>query len=176
MRHIRSVSLTVLGVLLCVVGQARASVAWSVAGNSCVPIETAIQYNRYSIVSATIKHSTNNVDTVTAMCAVSHSSTTNANQIHVRYHDTDDTTAATYVQAQFIKMARSSGTVTTIVGFNSNSDCVSCAGTAVEEYKAFSSHTFDFDTYAYYVRIDLDRGSTSDGASLSSVVLEYIVG
>lgn len=169
MMNVSKFANTCVAVLVLIIGAnvAHAGQVWGSSSGSCMPGDPAIQNNRYTIQSGKVSHTSTNVDLITLYCAV-HSGGF-ASHLWVSYRDSDGTGANTFVDAQFIKMNRTTGALTTIGTFLSSS--FSSTGFA-QNFISFPVEFFDASTYVYYVRIDMDRGSTSDTAIWYSASLE----
>jgi hypothetical protein len=147
---------------------------------SCVPGNNAIQFDRYSIQSGKIFHTASNTDLVTVYCPINIYMIPGlplftANHMKITYKDSDGTGEFTSVVAHLIKMDQY-GAITVLTTFTSNA----YADVGIVQ----KTHTFptvimdplkhglvDSFAYTYYVRVDMDRGSTADSALFHGVTV-----
>lgn len=151
--------------------RAGADTLWSKAGAGCVVGDPGIQGNRYTIVAGSVGNNGSNVAVVTLYCPVETLMGDNATSLSLTYNDstnTDPTNHVNNVRAQLVRMAHSDGSIGNISGASLNSDSGS---TGSHQISVTFTHTFDFDLYNYYVRIDFDRDTTSDTATFYGVAL-----
>jgi hypothetical protein len=140
----------------------------SIPANSCVPGDTTIEFDRHSIVSANVQHKGTGIDQITMYCFVPEGGFSSGDRILIRYQDST-ATAGNFVHATYYRLAYSSGTLTQIVQLDTDMDC---SGTSERTCnKSYSAHNQDHATYGYYVRIDIDRSSSSNTEKISFVLI-----
>jgi hypothetical protein len=154
----------ILGPLLVVTALSISSPAfaanyWSSPAAGCVPGDPAIQNNRYSIQAGHVYHAGTNIDLISFYCPVQYNpgATAGANTLFLTFID-NSTTAGNYVTAQLIKMDRSNGSLTTVATVTSEDWDPNAS---VQQQSIGFSDSLDFTTYVFYVRVDMDRSSTS---------------
>lgn len=141
-----------------------ATTYWSMVAAGCTPGDPAIQNNRYQIQSGHVAHAGTNVDVISLYCPVTAldpgevAASGEPTQVTMTFQD-ESTSVGDNITAQLIRMTRTSGALTTIATLDS--DSTDGMGTGVQKQAASYTHTFDFTTYVYYVRIDIDRAGTS---------------
>lgn len=143
---------------------------WSSTGGGCVPIDTAIQGNRYSIGAGGLKFYSTYTGQFTAVCPIKRNTGTShqPNSMWLSYQD-NNSLSTTKVEVKLEKMSLANGAITQI-GSILSSQSGSTGDGRVWEY---FTHTFDWENYAYFIYVDIYRATTSDSAILYAVTLDY---
>lgn len=185
MRTIMLVTVVVCG--FTALGLARDAVAsptemyWSSDGAGCIPVDTAIQANQYSIGAGAMKMSASYAGTFVVLCPV-HRNSGAANQPNTFMITVQDSDFLYYVvadvHARLYKMSLANGATTLLADVQSSFASVQCDGvtpTGPGDYNVCASftHTFDWENNAYFVYVTMYRQTTSDSAILYSVGLGH---
>jgi len=93
-------------------------------------------------------------------------------RLYVTYKDPDATGTASQVKVFLKRISRSSGSLSTIATFNSNS----FTGTGTQEKYVSVSTTWDFATYYYFLEIYLGRTSTTSDVRAYAFSLQQYFG
>jgi hypothetical protein len=149
---------------------------WSINASSCVPDNTAIQANRYLNTAGSTKFQSAATGTITLYCPIAFSGNLSSpGTLEILYAD-DDNTAGNNVAAQYIKMNKTTGTLTTIVTTDTDQSsppastfCTQSLGPNI--CRNTFTDTVSTSTNFYYVRIDISRNSTSANEILFGVRL-----
>jgi hypothetical protein len=159
---------------MCVASAAHAENAWSIVATGCVPDSATIKSDRYSGILTSVRHATGNIDLITLLCPIPrfNSSTTHWN-LKLKYQDTTGTDPAAYVAAKLFRegigVAAGPQTLAT-----ANSNASAITGVNVVSSPVFI-HTFNFENFIYWVRIELDRTvSTGQVVTAYQVILDGI--
>jgi hypothetical protein len=190
----RSTMLTsALGLFLVASAATRADARWwSASGASCAVGDPAIQGNRYTIGAGCVKHRAGANGLITLYCAVNpgiggleymnlstaedhayvtRAGCTNGYVFRQTYADSDGAGAEASVRTQLIRMVKGNGDIYAVGGaaLDSNGSGATVSTSLATPF----DHTFDFQDFYYYVRVDLDRtaGSTKS-AIFYGVALE----
>jgi hypothetical protein len=157
---------------VCLASGAQAEVAWSIPGSGCVPTDVTTKFDRNKDGNASVQHAPNNVDLIILTCPIPRftSGTTNWS-LRLTYRDSTGTRpAVAFVRARLYRMPFGSATPgTPLATANSNSSSITTLNTVDS---ALFPQTFDFDTYIYWVRVDLNRAATNQTVIFHSVWLE----
>ncbi|NVB84736.1 MAG: hypothetical protein HOV81_40575 [Kofleriaceae bacterium] len=147
-------------------GQANAG-TWTIPAAGCVPGDPAIQANRYLVTGGSVKHQSTATGVITLYCPITFATllTTGTLTFVVTFADSDGFSTAANVTAQLIKLNSSNGVLTSI-GSSLSSDAMA-ATTGGTMTTAFP-HTIVANDY-YYVRVDINRTTTSQGATFFGV-------
>jgi len=143
---------------------------WSAVGSTCAPDNDA-PYTRYEVArsSGYIEHSTNITGGLYFTCNVttpvdSYPGEPDWNRLYLTFKDPD---ANGLVEARLYRKNLSNGTATAMATVTSTN------GTGVRSTYVDVSG-FDFDTYAYFVRVRIYRSVASSDQEFHVVSLEYI--
>ncbi|MBA3406089.1 MAG: hypothetical protein H0U13_15640 [Gemmatimonadaceae bacterium] len=131
-------------------------------GASCVASDVAIQADSYLVTAGTVKHKGTNTDLIVLHCAIPQvidAPTT----LELLYQDSTGI-AGTDVTVSYMKMHKSTGAVSTIS--SQSSSCASCTATTGTPLSAGRGiiDTYDPGNYRYYMKVELDRSTSSDTA------------
>jgi len=169
-------ALTAAVVLLGAAHKAEARlVFWAVNAASCIPGDPAIQGNRYTIGAGSVFNSSTNTSLITLYCPMAPISwalgavdltTCVPNSLDVTYIDSDGTSTGTFVDAQIINMDESDGSIWTVATFLSDN----FPDTTVTQHSVTFTGGFIF-TPSAYVRIDMQRSSTSQNSQIYQVAI-----
>jgi hypothetical protein len=167
MTMIRSLALLAA---MCFAGAAQAQNMWSMPAGGCTPDSATILANRHSVSFASVKHATGNVDSIVLLCPISRFvSSTTSWKLKLTYRDTTGTDPGAFVRAQIMGNAIGTPGSFNLAVVNSNSS----ASTAVSTVSSAAfTHTFNFETNVYFVRLDLDRSLDPQNVIAYSVVLD----
>jgi hypothetical protein len=142
---------------------------WSTSGSVCEPgVESA---GLYTLSGAKFLFSGTNTGEIKARCQVTNPMDSGVppwSTMVVGYQDPDGTGINYQVTAQLIRVDKSSGASTIIKTFSSNS----FVGTGATSHNVSFTHTFDFDSNAYYVTLTLDRVDSSNNPAFWFVQLK----
>jgi hypothetical protein len=133
---------------------------WSAVATSCTAVDSAIQNNRYTGSLTGVAHAGTNIDVITLICPI-HSFRLAPNvgdTLQLTFQD-NTTTAGNNVVATLWRTSKTTASSTAIVSLDS--DLYDGAGTGVQSRTAAFTHTFDFETYFYFVRVELERSSSA---------------
>lgn len=152
--------------------EANAATYWSAISTGCIPDAASIQANRYASSSdSVIKHRGTNVQRIVLICSVSPNDQGQApNVLTMTYRDSTATGAKAYVRAQLISVSRASGARVVVTTVSSNSSSVSSVSQLTS---APFSHVLDFNTSYYFVKIEMDRSTSSQTVSTVGVALDF---
>jgi hypothetical protein len=157
-----------LATLFAATGVAHAELGASAA--SCTVGDPAIQANRYLITGGSISYQTAATGVITIYCRIQGTWVSSPSTFHVTYADTDGTGTNANLTAQIIRMSRSTGTLTTVTTqINSNSFGTTSGS---EMTQSLSGVTWDFTNNYYYIRVDLNRSTTSSFSTLFGFALD----
>jgi hypothetical protein len=156
MRSFRVCSLLVVAVFIAGTGVAHAGRSSSMAA-TCSVGDPAIHGNLYTIASGSVRHQTGKTGVITLYCAISPTITVGGGTHggwFMTFVDPDGDGRKYYIESQIIRCDQS-GHVTPVSGvLSSNSSTSNYAEQGL-------THTYDFDNYYYYVRINLFRADTA---------------
>jgi hypothetical protein len=165
-------AMTVLGlaflafVSLAVPAQAE---LWSTPGGGCVPTESTTKFDRHKVGIGSIQHAPTNVDLITLLCPVAPFTNANTNwNLFINYQDSTGTSPSAFIRARLYRMSFQSNIPVLMATVNSNSSPVT---TPQFLSSPMFTHTFQSDANVYWVRVDIDRSSTSEKVVLHSVVI-----
>ncbi len=144
---------------------------WSAVGSTCVPDDDA-PYTRYEVWASSgyIEFKSNVMGDIYFTCNVttpidSYPDEPDWNTLYLTFKDPD---ANGYVQAKLYRKNLATGAVGTLATVNSTD------GTGVRQaYVSVSG--FDFDNYAYFVRIRMNRTNTSSDQEFHIVRLQFVL-
>jgi hypothetical protein len=157
----------ILAAVICFATSAQAHFV-NVPASACMPDSMAIRFNRYVTMNAAVRHAPGNVDKITLICPITNFFNSNTNwTLMLTYLDSTGALAAAYVRAYLFAMAFGTATPDIITNVNSNSS----SDTTVNAVSRNFTHTFDFDNYTYWVRIELDRTEATQVVIAYSVAL-----
>jgi hypothetical protein len=163
---------TVMGMLLgslFLISHSASAATWSSAGSVCEPgVESA---GLYTFNGAKFLFSGTNTGEIKSRCAVINPMDSGVpawNTMVVGYQDPDGTGIDYQVVAQLVRVDKSTGVGTIIKTFSSNS----FTSTGATSHSVTFTHTFDFDSNAYYVTLTLDRVDSSNNPAFWFVQLK----
>ena len=142
---------------------------WSASASVCQPSERSA--GLYQFDGSHFSFSGSNTGEILARCHVTNLMDSGApawNTMVVGYKDPDGTGIDYQVTAQLSRVDKASGSSTILKTFSSNS-FVDKGNTS---HNTSFTHTFDFDNYAYFVTLTLDRVNTSDKSAVWFVQLK----
>jgi hypothetical protein len=156
--------------ILCLAGGAQAEVFWSTVGSNCVPDDAKTRLNRHRINSASVQHAPDNVDLITLNCPVTKFETPLSSfNIGVTYRDSTGIGTSAFIRARLFRLDNASITPVLVGQFNSNDFGVT--GSTHRLSPEFI-HPFEFSTNNYWIRVEIDRSSTSQTVIFHSVLLD----
>ena len=157
-------------------GRADAAI-WNINGASCTPGDPAIQNNRYFITAGSVNYPSTATGLVTLYCPIQPQFLLAAcfsgnvplnNLLYLTYTDADGTGTDTSVTAQVIRLSVANGGLSTVTSaLSSNSSSVTTPNKVTLSFAG----TFDPTNFYYYVRVDLNRSTTSHIATFYGVGL-----
>ncbi|HET7680807.1 MAG TPA: hypothetical protein VFK79_11830 [Xanthobacteraceae bacterium] len=154
---------------LCAPTAAQAQYLWSTTANLCVPDATTTRFNRHNVGAASVQHAAGNVDLIVLNCPISPFNTDAHPSWFLRtsYQDSTGTNATAFIRARLYRMASTESSPTLLVIANSNSLTDTGFGWMNKQF----FHIFDFSNYTYWVRVELDRSTTSQVVIFYSLAL-----
>jgi hypothetical protein len=143
---------------------------WSTIATACTPDNISIQNDRYkSATDNFVTPQTPKIDPVVLICGVSPNTGAPApNAFIMTYLDATGTTTTASVQAHLIRVNRTTGGRSVITSLNSNNN----SDTGVTIASTFFTHTLKFESFYYYVRIEMDRNATTQTIRAIGVALD----
>jgi hypothetical protein len=145
---------------------------WSITASSCVPDAESIRLDRYTTAGPTVAHRDANVDLIQLMCNISDPPFQGGDwDLVITYRDSTGTGTGARLIGRLLRVSRLTGVQNAVVTFNSNN---TAATTMVKGSIGFT-HTFDFDTYYYYVLLQLDRTTAAEIVQVVGVAIEPII-
>lgn len=164
------IRLLVIIAAICFAGVAEAQNNFSTPASACTPTNVTIKFDRHLVGPAWVRHATGNVDQIILMCPMArfNSGTTNWN-LKLTYVDSTGGSTTAFARAYLYRMAIGSATPVLLALASSDSSGVTGVNTVSSPTFA---HTFDFEANIYWVRVDLDRSSTSENVIAHAVYLD----
>lgn len=166
--------LRIISVLFAVglTGAAEAQVAvWSTAASACVPSEVTTKLNRHKLGVASVQHVASNVDQIVLTCpSMAEFSTTGLDSLRLRitYLDSTGPSVSAFVRARLFGMVMDTNDPVLLAVVNSNTSSMTTLNSLDS---GLITHNFNFTQNTYWVRLDMDRSSTSETVILHSVFL-----
>ena len=151
---------------------AQAQVPWSMPGSTCVPDQATIESNRHKVSLASVQHDGSNVDRITLNCPVANfSSAIGFWVLNINYRDSTGVGTRAFVRAELYRQNLFTDPtlpvlLTTVTSDSSTSTTNNLVGSST------LTHTFDFNSNTYWVRIEMDRSSNAETVKLYSVFIE----
>lgn len=157
--------------VLASVNVAHAEVFWSMVASACLPEAKAIQSNLYiNPTDFSVGLAAGKTKPVVLICPVERKSgPLMPDSLGLSYKDSTGTGTGASVKATLVSVDRASGARATITEVSSNSG--SGAGPAYVATIPFV-HPIQFDSYDYYVRLDIARSATGQDVRAIGVSLE----
>jgi hypothetical protein len=153
---------------LCIPTVAKSETPWSSPGSACVPDHATIANNRAVVGPALVRHANNNVDKIVLNCAIQAFNLADTDwALMLDYEDSTGAGEGAMVRGRLYKMALGGGDPEPVATKNSNSEPIVTRNLMAQPFE----HTFDFDTYVYWVRVELDRNTTNQTVILHAVSL-----
>ncbi len=168
-----------IGALIAVTALSPATTAlavnhyWSMNASGCTPDNTPIQSNLYNVSSGAVQPAASNPSTAIDLnCPTKHNSgATNPTQLCISaYNDgTVYTLSGNYV-GTFYRKNRSTGTLTSTGTVDMDAD----GNSGLDQFACGStfSHTLDWNTYFYYVKVTVTPNVSTSGMSFRGIVLQ----
>jgi hypothetical protein len=156
---------------LCLVqaAQAQPAVQFSSAASACVPDHATIRDDRAQIGNPSVRHAAGIVDPVVLTCAIPPFTSAETEWgLGITYLDSTGAGTSANVRARLYRMQLDGAAPDLLITANSNAS----ASTMLHTLEAHFTHTFNFDTHLYWVRLELDRSAASQNVILYSVFLE----
>lgn len=128
--------------------------SWQKIAATCFPADPAIQGNLYTVVAGSVGNNGSNTSQITLYCPVSWSSPFASGtswSLDIGFEDSNGN-GVSGVQAELFKMAHSNGNITSVATASSDGH-----GLGLTAWGEPFTHTFDFNNYYYYVKLDIDR-------------------
>ena len=118
----------------------------------------------------TVKFASNKTGDIVLYCPVSYKLPFTPSILGLVYYD-DSPASGNHVTAQFIKMAMDTGLITSIVTIDSDHGPGTSGGNANHVAHEFKDN-YDPTNFAYYIRIDIVRNSTTANETAYGVALQ----
>jgi hypothetical protein len=161
--------------------KASAENYWSYVPGSCTPIESSVQNDRYTLQIESdgfgndwlsMIHKGTNIDIIQMYCQLPNkdAGATHPNVMKFTFKD-ESTTAGNYVQVVLYRLYKPTGQLLQVKTMNS--DSWDGAGTGTLFISSNFTHTFDFESYSYFVVATMDRSSSSIVPRFYQVSLDY---
>jgi hypothetical protein len=148
---------------------AEAQVVWSTPGSGCVPSDATTKFDRSRDGTASVQHAAGNVDLIVLTCPIPrHNSGSMDWTLQLTYQDSTGTGTAAFVRARFYRMALAGATPVPLATVISNASAITTLNTVTSP---IFSHTFNFETNVYWVRVELDRAATGQIVIFHSAAL-----
>jgi len=156
--------ITLLAALLVANKAEAAGQYWSTPAAGCVPDSTSITNQRYvSNAVGAVLHRPGNLDLITLNCPITgfHGSGDGPNRMTMTYRDSTSTLdTAAFVRATLTRTPKATGASPTPIATLS-SETPPAPQTITTASTPVFTHTFDFENNFYFVRVELDRRTTS---------------
>ncbi|MGB9119858.1 MAG: hypothetical protein WCE73_04505 [Candidatus Angelobacter sp.] len=143
---------------------------WNVNATSCVADAGSIQKSLYLGTGGTIKFASGKTGDIVLYCPISFKVGFTPSIIGLVYYD-DSAVPGNHVTVQLIKMAMDTGLITSIVTIDSDKGSGTSQGKANHVAHEFTD-TYDPTNFAYYIRIDVMRNSTTANETVYGVALQ----
>jgi hypothetical protein len=150
LKHVVLSAVVAAATLTPIAANADTFTAWSSTGGGCSAADTAV--GLFTVGAGSTKFTGTQTGTFQLYCAVT-SLPFEPDTLSMTFADTSGSTTNSYVQVSLYRMSTSTGSITQIATLTSN-DGGSSNGTPFV-------HTFDFESYFYYIRVDIHRTSSS---------------
>jgi hypothetical protein len=134
----------------------------SMIAASCVPGDPAIQANRYFVTAGSVKHKEGATGLITLYCPIQPTIVQGGGSfggIFMTYTDANGPGPSANVTAQLLRVDQS-GNFSPVLSEQTGVPALldSNKGTATDHYmEAAVNHTYDFNNYYYYIRVDINR-------------------
>lgn len=142
--------------LAAVESHAEAGTTFNINATSCVADSASIENGLVFSTGGTVGFASGKTGQITMYCPIPYDLGFTPATLEIDYSDTASG-ASDFVKAQLIAMSLGSGTLTSVTSVTGTSS----AGSYTYAYTAFSA-TYSPATNAYYIRVDIDRSSTSN--------------
>jgi hypothetical protein len=159
---------------LCFASAAEAQVVWSIPGSACVPDEATTRFDRHNVGNALVQHAAGNVDLIVLTCPIFRFTPPGGSPgwiLRLTYQDSTGTITSAFVRARLFRMQLETATPAVRGTATSNSSPVMALNSV--DSSVFAD-AFDFNTYVYWVRVELQRGATNQTVILHSVDLRAV--
>lgn len=148
---------------------AHAEVIWSMPASACTPSDSPIRFNRYATQGPNLKFQPDVAYPISFTCPITrYDSTSTSWKLNLVYTDSTGSGSAGFVRAILFAMPIGSETPHALAIANSNSS--TATGRNTVSSPTFT-HTFNFQTNVYWVRIEMDRSATSQNVVAHSIHL-----
>jgi len=155
---------------ICLAGGAQAQSFWGTTANSCVPDDDTIKDERHKVNLASVQHAPDNLGAITLNCPVTRFAPTLTTgwRLQLTYRDSTGTGEGAFVRWRLYRMQ--TGTFAPALIVEANSNTFATTGNNFVATPAFT-HSFDFISFNYWLRVDLDRSTTNQTVIFHSVAL-----
>jgi hypothetical protein len=143
---------------------------WNMNAASCTPDAGTIQKGLHLGTGGTVKFAEGKTGDIVLYCPVSLKPGFAPSIIGLVYYD-DSSAPGNHVTAQLIKMAMDTGAITSIVTIDSDKGPGTSRGKAHGFIQEFND-SYDPTNFAYYIRIDIMRNSTTANETVYGVLLQ----
>jgi hypothetical protein len=159
--------------VLCFTGAAEAQIIWSTPGSACVPDEATTRFDRHNVGNALVQHAAGNVDLIVLTCPVPRFDAGSATDwgLGLIYQDSTGTGVSAFVLARLYRMQIGAASPQLLATASSNSS----PAPTLNDVDTIFSHTFNFATHTYWVRVELQRATTNQTVIFHSVALGEVV-
>lgn len=128
-------------------------------GAACIPSDSAITNSLYLLANGNVEHQSGQTATISMYCPIP-LEISPPGTLELTYLSNENS-STTYVSAQYIKLNMTTGATTVIATATSQSGIND--GTVRVVSRTFAD-TYDFQSYVYWVRVDIRRRTTSQWA------------
>ncbi|MGQ0485110.1 MAG: hypothetical protein ACT4SY_07155 [Hyphomicrobiales bacterium] len=155
---------------LCLATAAHAQNNFSTPASACIPTDVAINAARYRTNLASVQHATGAVGNIILMCPMARfNSGTGSWNLKLTYQDSTGTGTTAFVLAEIYRMAIGTAAPIFLKQVNSNSSAITGLNTVAS---TLLTHTFNFETNIYWVRVAIVRSLASEIVSFHAVYLD----
>ena len=148
---------------------AQAQVKFGTPASGCVPNSATIKNDRTQTGNASVQHAGNNTGLIVLTCTIVRfdESGDPSWELVMLYRDSTGTDNGAVVRARLFRMNFLSGAIELVATVSSNTSPV----TTTNQISSGFSHQFQFENFAYWIHVDLDRSTPSQTVVLHVLML-----
>jgi hypothetical protein len=147
---------------------------YSTIAAACVPGDPAIQANRYFVTAASVKHRQGQTGLITVYCPIPPTITEGGGSFGGMFMTYTATGETANVTAQLLRVDQL-GNFSPVVDSVTGTRAILNSGVGDHHYTERAvNHTYDFDDYYYYLRVDINRSDDSSLAILYGVGVDSL--
>ena len=163
---------TALLLAVCLASSAGAVIPkyWMTVASACVPDDATTKFDRHQVGTASVQHAQTNTNLIVLNCPIPwfDSGITTSWNLVMTYRDSTGANPAASVRARLYRIQSGSAQSELLAAVNSNSFA---ATSTVASSSPDFTHTFDFNSYIYWVRVELNRSQTDQTVIIYSLQL-----